>query len=182
MPKLFALNFRTGLLIGCAIAIAVAAAAITYERYDTKTLKRTIRATPCIAASTPACPASPAPTTRATGRASTSISAAPSRRRSSTIRTRSSSCRSTPRSGSPSCKSARSTCWRATRPGPCRAKPNTTCISPGCPTYDGQGFMVPRARNINSALELDGSKVCVQGGHHHRAQSRRLLPRQQHEV
>ena len=43
MPKLFALNFRTGLLIGCAIAIAVAAAAFAYDRYDTKTLKRTIR-------------------------------------------------------------------------------------------------------------------------------------------
>ena len=28
--------------------------------------------------------------------------------------------------------------------------------------YDGQGFMVPRSRNINTALDLDGSKVCVQ--------------------
>ncbi len=41
MSSLFALNFRSGLLIGSAIAIAVAAAAITYERYDTRTLKRT---------------------------------------------------------------------------------------------------------------------------------------------
>ena len=30
--------------------------------------------------------------------------------------------------------------------------------------YDGQGFMVPRSRNINSALDLSGSKVCVQSG------------------
>ena len=36
-------TFRGGLLIGLAVAIAIAAAAITYERYDTKTLKRTIR-------------------------------------------------------------------------------------------------------------------------------------------
>lgn len=28
--------------------------------------------------------------------------------------------------------------------------------------YDGQGFMVPRSRNADSALELNGSKVCVQ--------------------
>src|SRR5262249_17781050 len=28
--------------------------------------------------------------------------------------------------------------------------------------YGGQGFMVPRARNIDSALALDGSKVCFQ--------------------
>src|SRR5258707_6762597 len=34
---------RGGLLSGLAVAIAVAAGAITYERYDTKTLKRTIR-------------------------------------------------------------------------------------------------------------------------------------------
>src|ERR1700744_3195052 len=43
LRRFFAWNFRTGLLIGCAIAIAVTAAAITYERYDTKTLKRTVR-------------------------------------------------------------------------------------------------------------------------------------------
>src|SRR5438034_6744875 len=43
MPRLFALNFRSGLLIGFAVAIAVAAAAIAYERYDTRTLKRTLR-------------------------------------------------------------------------------------------------------------------------------------------
>ena len=36
-------TFRGGLLIGLAVAIAVAAGAITYERYDTKTLKRTIQ-------------------------------------------------------------------------------------------------------------------------------------------
>jgi general L-amino acid transport system substrate-binding protein len=28
--------------------------------------------------------------------------------------------------------------------------------------YDGEGFMVPRARNIDSALDLNNSKVCVQ--------------------
>ena len=31
----------------------------------------------------------------------------------------------------------------------------------GVAYYDGQGFMVPRASGILSALELDGSKVCV---------------------
>ena len=36
-------TFRGGLLIGLGFAAAIAAAAITYERYDTKTLKRTIR-------------------------------------------------------------------------------------------------------------------------------------------
>jgi general L-amino acid transport system substrate-binding protein len=30
--------------------------------------------------------------------------------------------------------------------------------------YDGQGFMLRKALNINSALDLDGKKVCVQSG------------------
>src|SRR5271157_1426427 len=34
----------------------------------------------------------------------------------------------------------------------------------GVTYYDGQAFMVPKARNATSALELDGSKVCVQKG------------------
>ncbi len=34
----------------------------------------------------------------------------------------------------------------------------------GATYYDGQGFMVSRALRINSALQLDGAKVCVQSG------------------
>jgi general L-amino acid transport system substrate-binding protein len=34
----------------------------------------------------------------------------------------------------------------------------------GVTYYDGQGFMLPRAMRISSALELDGAKVCVQSG------------------
>ena len=34
----------------------------------------------------------------------------------------------------------------------------------GVTYYDGQGFMVPRTAEVFSALELDGSTVCVQGG------------------
>ena len=30
--------------------------------------------------------------------------------------------------------------------------------------YDGQGFMVPRALNVASALELEGASICVQTG------------------
>ena len=30
--------------------------------------------------------------------------------------------------------------------------------------YDGQGFLVPKSKTFQSALELDGSKVCVQPG------------------
>ncbi len=34
----------------------------------------------------------------------------------------------------------------------------------GVTYYDGQAFMVPKSRNLTSALELDGSKVCIQNG------------------
>ncbi len=34
----------------------------------------------------------------------------------------------------------------------------------GVDYYDGQGFMVPKARKAQGALELDGSKVCVGAG------------------
>jgi general L-amino acid transport system substrate-binding protein len=34
----------------------------------------------------------------------------------------------------------------------------------GVTYYDGQGFMVPRSANVTSALDLGGSKVCVQSG------------------
>lgn len=34
----------------------------------------------------------------------------------------------------------------------------------GATYYDGQGFMVPRSLRVNSALQLDGAKVCVQSG------------------
>ena len=53
---------------------------------------------------------------------------------------------------------------------------------PAVAYYDGQGFMVPRSRKIDSALDLNDSKVCVQGGTTTRAQPRRLFPHQQHEI
>jgi general L-amino acid transport system substrate-binding protein len=35
---------------------------------------------------------------------------------------------------------------------------------PAVAYYDGEGFMLPRSRNIDSALDLNNSKVCVQAG------------------
>jgi general L-amino acid transport system substrate-binding protein len=34
----------------------------------------------------------------------------------------------------------------------------------GVTYYDGQGFLVPKSRKLTSALELDGSKICMQKG------------------
>jgi general L-amino acid transport system substrate-binding protein len=37
-------------------------------------------------------------------------------------------------------------------------------IFPAVTYYDGQGFLIRKARNATSALELDGVKICVQSG------------------
>jgi len=37
---------------------------------------------------------------------------------------------------------------------------------PAVAYYDGEGFMIPASRKIDSALDLNGSKVCVAGRHH----------------
>ena len=41
---------------------------------------------------------------------------------------------------------------------------NLALYFPAVAYYDGQGFMLPRSRNIDSALDLNNSKVCVQEG------------------
>ena len=94
------------------------------------------------------CRASPTPTTRATGPGSTSISAAPSRPRSSTIRARSSSRRSRPRIGSSRSSPARSTCSRATRPGRSRATPPPATSPASTITTARASWCARRSRSI----------------------------------
>lgn len=53
---------------------------------------------------------------------------------------------------------SRNTTWTMER----EAGLNLTFV--GVTYYDGQGFMLARSANILSALELDGTKVCVQSG------------------
>ncbi len=87
----------------------------------------------CPAASARACRDSPRRTTRATGPGSTSTSAVRSPPPSSTTRARSSSCRCRPRIASRRCSPAKSTCCRATPPGPFRATPRSARTSPASP-------------------------------------------------
>jgi general L-amino acid transport system substrate-binding protein len=41
---------------------------------------------------------------------------------------------------------------------------DSSLVFTGVTYYDGQAFLVPKSRNLTSALELDGSKVCIQKG------------------
>ncbi|MEX2035535.1 MAG: amino acid ABC transporter substrate-binding protein, partial [Xanthobacteraceae bacterium] len=163
MRKFFALNFRTGLLIGCVIAIAVAAAAITYERYDTKTLKRTIRRDAVFCGVNTDLPGFSSRDDKGDWSGfdidfCRAIAAAifddPNKVRFLPLDAKE---RFTELGKRKVDVLARNSTWTMSR------ETEYYLHFAAVSYYDGQGFMVPRANNKNSALELDGSKVCVQG-------------------
>ena len=53
---------------------------------------------------------------------------------------------------------SRNTTWTLGREG------DYGLVFAGVTYYDGQAFLVPKSRNLTGALELDGSKVCIQTG------------------
>lgn len=164
MKRFFKRTFTTGLLIGGAVAVAVAAAAITYERYDTKTLKRTLRreAVHCgVSTGLPGFSAQDA-----NGNWSgfdvdfcRAIAAAifndPGKVKFVPLDAKE---RFVELSKRKIDVLARNSSWTMAR------ETEYYLHFAGVSYYDGQGFMTPRARNRTSALELDGSKVCVQSG------------------
>ena len=162
MRKFFALNFRTGLLIGCAIAIAVAAAALTYERYDTKTLKRTVRRDAVHCGVNSGLPGFSNVDDKGVWSGfdvdfCRAIAAAifndPKKVKFVPLDAKE---RFTELGKRKVDVLARNSTWTMSR------ETEYALHFASVSYYDGQGFMVPRSRNISSALELDGSKVCVQ--------------------
>jgi general L-amino acid transport system substrate-binding protein len=162
MFKKIPATFRSGLIIGLIAAITVLAGAITYERYDTRTLKRTVRrdAVQCGVN---------------TDLAGFSIRDAQGkwsgfdvdfcRGIAAAIFDDPSKVNFVPLDASERFTELqkrkvdvllRNSTWTMSREAAYDL--NFAAIS----YYDGQGFMVPQARNITTALDLDGSKVCVQ--------------------
>ncbi len=157
-------TFRGGLLIGLAVAIAVAAAAITYERYDTKTLKRTIRRGEVLCGVNAGLPGFSIPDDkgnwigfdvdfcRAVAAAifddpkKTKFVPLDANERFKELQSRKVDILS------------RNSTWSMSR------ETNFDLYFPAVAYYDGEGFMLPAARKIDSGLELNGSKVCVQDG------------------
>jgi general L-amino acid transport system substrate-binding protein len=162
MLKFFGWNFRTGLLIGCAIAVAVAAAAITYERYDTKTLKRTKNRDAVFCGVNPGLP----------GFSSTDDKGHWSgfdvdfcRALAAAIFDDPNKVKFVPLEASERFTElqkrkvdvlSRNSAWIMS------TETVYALHFAGVSYYDGQGFMLGKSHNIESALELDGSKVCVQ--------------------
>jgi general L-amino acid transport system substrate-binding protein len=162
MRKFFAPTFRTGLLIGCAIALAVAAAAVAYERYDTKTLQRTIRRDAVHCGVNTGLPGFSNIDEKGNWSGfdvdfCRAIAAAifddPKKVRFVPLDAKERFVELGKRKVD---VLARNSTWTMSR------ETEYALHFAGVSYYDGQGFMLPRARNAHSALELDGSRVCVQ--------------------
>jgi general L-amino acid transport system substrate-binding protein len=160
----FGWNFHTGMIIGCVIAAIVAALSVTYVRYDTKTLKRTVRRDAVHCGVNTDLPGFSAKDSKGEWAGfdvdfCRAIAAAifddpkkvnfvplDAKERFNELAKRKIDVL------------ARNSTWTMSR------ETQYALHFAGVSYYDGQGFMVPKARNKTSALELDGSKVCVQDG------------------
>jgi general L-amino acid transport system substrate-binding protein len=161
MKKFLAWNFRTGLLLGCVIAIAVGAAAVTYDRYDTKTLKRTRNRDAVLCGVNPGLPGFAV--TDEKGNWSgfdvdfcRAIAAAifDDPRKVNFVPLDASE-RFTELQKRKVDVLSRNSTWNMAR------ETNYNLHFAAVSYYDGQGFMLSRSRNADSSLELEDSKVCV---------------------
>jgi general L-amino acid transport system substrate-binding protein len=157
-------TFRAGLFIGLGIAVAIGAAAIAYERYDTKTLKQTVERDAVLCGVNTGLPGFSNPDDRGDwsgfdvdfcrGVAAAIFDdpkkvrfvALDANERFKELQNRKVDILS------------RNSTWSMSR------ETTYDLYFPAVSYYDGAGFMIPKSRNIDSALALEGSKVCVQEG------------------
>ena len=157
-------TFRGGLLIGLAVAVLVGAVAITYELYDTRTLKRTIRRGEVLCGVNKGLPGFSIPDEKGNW---TGFDVDFCRAVAAAIFDDPSKARFIPLDANERFKElqnrkvdilSRNSTWNMSR------EENYDLYFPAVAYYDGQGFMLPRSRNIEGALDLNDSKVCVQSG------------------
>jgi general L-amino acid transport system substrate-binding protein len=155
-------TFRGGLLIGLAVAAAVAAAGVSYERYDTRTLKRTLGRGEVLCGVNKGLPGFSIPDDKGNW---TGFDVDFCRAVAAAIFDDPKKARFVPLDANERFKElrnrkvdilSRNSTWSLSR------ETSYDLYFPAVAYYDGEGFMVPRARNVDSALALDNSKVCVQ--------------------
>jgi len=156
-------TFRGGLLIGLAVAVLVAVVAIVYEFYDTRTLKRTVRRGEVFCGVNVGLPGFSSQDEKGNW---TGFDVDFCRAVAAAIFDDPAKARFIPLDASERFKElqnrkvdilSRNSTWSMSR------EQNYDLYFPAVAYYDGQGFMLPRSRNIETALDLNGSKVCVQG-------------------
>ena len=157
-------TFRGGLLIGLAVAVAVAAGAIIYERYDTRTLKRTVKRGEVLCGVNKGLPGFSIPDGKGDW---TGFDVDFCRAVAAAIFNDPKKVKFVPLEANERFKAlqsrkvdilSRNSTWTMSR------ETNYDLYFPPVAYYDGQGFMLPGSRHIDSALDLDDSKVCVQEG------------------
>jgi general L-amino acid transport system substrate-binding protein len=157
-------TFRTGLFIGVAIALVVGALAITYERYDTKTLKRTIRREAVLCGVNTGLPGFSTPDEKGNW---SGFDVDFCRAVAAAIFDDPKKVQFIPLEANERFKElqsrkvdilSRNSTWSMSR------ETSYDLYFPAVAYYDGAGFMIPKSRSIDSALALEGSKVCVQEG------------------
>jgi general L-amino acid transport system substrate-binding protein len=162
MARFVGRNFTTGLLIGIIIAIGVAIAAYAYERYDTKTLNRTIRRDAVYCGVNTGLPGFSAQDDKGNW---TGFDVDFCRAMAAAIFDDPKKVKFVPLDAKERFEElgkrkidvlARNSSWTMSR------ETEYYLQFAGVSYYDGQGFMTPRSGNKQSALELGGSKVCVQ--------------------
>src|SRR6201989_2653371 len=155
-------TFRGGLLIGLAIAALGAVCSSVYEFYDTRTLKRTVRRGEVLCGVNKGLPGFSIPDDKGNW---TGFDVDFCRAVASAIFDDPTKAKFVPLDASERFKElqnrkvdilSRNSTWSMAR------EVNYDLYFPAVAYYDGQGFMIPRSRNIDSALDLNGSKVCVQ--------------------
>jgi general L-amino acid transport system substrate-binding protein len=157
-------TFRSGLLIGLAIAAAIATAAITYERYDTKTLKRTVRRDAVLCGVNTGLPGFSNVDEKGNW---SGFDVDFCRAVAAAIFDDPAKVKFVPLDADERFKElqsrkvdilARNSTWSMSR------ETNFDLYFPAVAYYDGEGFMVRTSRKAASALDLGGTRICVQDG------------------
>ncbi|ABE64407.1 amino acid ABC transporter substrate-binding protein, PAAT family [Nitrobacter hamburgensis X14] len=157
-------TFRGGLLIGLAIATAIAVMAVTYERYDTKTLKRTLRRDAVLCGVNTGLPGFSNVDEKGNW---SGFDVDFCRAVAAAIFDDPAKVKFVPLAADERFKElqsrkvdilARNSTWSMSR------ETNFDLYFPAVAYYDGEGFMVRTSRKAASALDLGGTKICVQDG------------------
>jgi general L-amino acid transport system substrate-binding protein len=156
-------TFRVGVSTGLAIAVLVAAAAITYARDDKSTLARTLRDGAVLCGVNAGLPGFSSPDEKGNW---TGFDVDFCRAVAAAIFDDPTKTKFIPLDANERFRElqnrkvdilSRNSTWSMAR------ETSDDLYFPAVAYYDGEGFMLPRSRSIDSALDLNGSKVCVQG-------------------
>jgi general L-amino acid transport system substrate-binding protein len=156
-------SFRTGLLIGGIIAVAVGVAAVIYDQYDTRTLRRTVKRDHVLCGVNTGLPGFSAADAKGEW---AGFDVDFCRAVAAAVFNDPKKVKFVPLDANQRFKElgnrtvdilSRNSTWTMSR------ETDYALHFAGVSYYDGEGFMLPKSRNIDSGLELGDSKVCVQG-------------------